>query len=100
MTEVTNLAMQELRDRIKNAGSQRAVADELDITPPHLSDILSGKRNLSDDVLAKLGFERLTVNVRTNDAKRVIKAIEALLEKKESPSPTEKKRSATEPVAA
>ena len=107
MTVVTDLAMEDLKERIKSKGSQKAVADELELTPAHLSDILSGKRNLSDNVLAKLGFERVSVNVKTRDAQRLIRAIEAVLEKKEPPSPTEKKSDAlstskrnAEPVAA
>lgn len=52
-----------IRARMKaHGGSQAAfAAGVLGISPSHLSDILAGKRSLSDRVCEVLGFTRLTV---------------------------------------
>jgi len=71
-----DLAMQELKRRVQNKGSQQAVAEELEITPAYLSDILKGRRDLSDNILFKLGFVKISLHVKTKQAPQVIKAIE------------------------
>jgi len=43
---------------VKSAGSQYAAAKQLDISAAYLSDILAGKRAISDSLARKLGFRR------------------------------------------
>lgn len=50
-----------LYDMIAAEGSQSRVAELLGITPPHLSDILHGKREISEKVAKRLKFYRRTV---------------------------------------
>ena len=50
-----------LRQMIREAGSQKQVAQFLKITPGYLNDILQGYRQPGPKVLAALGFERTTV---------------------------------------
>lgn len=78
MTEV-NLALEELKKRVQQRGSQKAVAEELGIHPSYLNDILKGKTGLSDNVLAKLGYERVVVHVKSHQVPRVIREIEKSL---------------------
>jgi plasmid maintenance system antidote protein VapI len=47
-----------IKEMIKKAGSQKAVAQQLDISQAYLSDILKNKRAISDAVARKLGFKR------------------------------------------
>lgn len=47
--------------------TQKSIADELGISAAHLSDILAGKRGISEDVAAKLGYERRVIFVRQKD---------------------------------
>lgn len=49
---------------IARAGSQDAWAREIGISPQYLSDMLHGRRELSDAVLAPVGLARRTVFVR------------------------------------
>lgn len=49
-----------IMDRIEARGSQKAVAEELGISPQYLSDILNGRRSVSDRVAEALGMERVT----------------------------------------
>lgn len=42
----------------KKAGSLRKLAIELEISAAYLSDILKGKRGVSEKVAAKFGFDR------------------------------------------
>ena len=44
-----------LEDMVEVAGSQKAVARDLEISPQLLCDILDGRRNISDKVARKLG---------------------------------------------
>jgi len=80
MVDVTSLVMEELKHQIKTKGSQKAVAEEIDISPAYLGDILKGRRDLSDNVVEKLGYERITVYAKSGDAARVAKIIEAALD--------------------
>lgn len=50
---------------IEGKGSQLKAAAHLGISPQHLSDIVSGKRGISDAVAQKLGYERRFVFVET-----------------------------------
>lgn len=45
--------------------TQRAAAEALEISGPYLSDLLSGRREISDAILARLGLGRIVVEVRS-----------------------------------
>jgi hypothetical protein len=51
-----NIAVQKLQEMCDLAGSQKAVADELLISPSYLCDVLKGRRDVSDALAHKLGF--------------------------------------------
>ena len=53
-----------IRQKVAKAKSAIKVAKELDISPAYLSDILAGKRDVSEAVAHKLGYKRLTVYVK------------------------------------
>lgn len=92
MTEVSNAAIEELKRRIRSKGSQKAVAAELEISPAYLNDILMGKRNLSDNVLEKLGYEKVTVHVKVNSVPDIVRAIETAQEESAQSSPHQPKK--------
>ncbi len=54
-----------LEQVVKEAGTQRAAADKLDISQQYLCDLLSGRRPFSEKMLAKLGLESVIVRSRT-----------------------------------
>ena len=69
-------AVSELRKRLDKAGTQTALAKELGISKPYLSDILKGKRDPGPKVLAQLGIRRVVTFERIGDvAKRVVEAL-------------------------
>lgn len=45
-------------------GSQKNVADHLEISNSYMSDILAGKRLVSDEVARKLGYKRVVKYAR------------------------------------
>ena len=55
--------------RIKAAGSQRALAEQLGISDAYLSDILHQRRPLSDEFLAKIDLERIVTFRRITNPK-------------------------------
>lgn len=48
-----------LRQRVRALGTQRAVARELGVSDVYISDILHGRRGVSDALLAKMGLRRV-----------------------------------------
>ena len=48
--------LQWLRQAAKRAGSQNALAEELDLSAPYLSDVLQGHRRPGPKLLAKCGY--------------------------------------------
>lgn len=78
---VIDPVIEELESRIAKVGSQKACADELEISPSYLHDILKGKRALTPTILSKLGYVRVSVHVPTDRADDVVKAIEKTLDK-------------------
>lgn len=76
MANVTDLALEELRERIKTAGSQAAAAHELGISPSQLSDVLNGRREISDGMLKKMGFDKVVIHVKKQDRPKLVRAIE------------------------
>jgi transcriptional regulator with XRE-family HTH domain len=53
-----------LKRRVAQAGSQKQVAEDLEISPQYLNDLLQGRRELSDNLLEKLGLARKIVRRR------------------------------------
>lgn len=76
MVQIKNPVIEYLQARVEEAGSQKAVADEMEITPSHLSDVLSGKRNLGEEQLKKLGYTKVIVHVKTDAVAGILQAIE------------------------
>jgi plasmid maintenance system antidote protein VapI len=60
--------LDKIKEMVKKAGSQKAVAIELDISQVYLSDILKGNRNISESVAKKLGFKRSWIAAVREDA--------------------------------
>ena len=79
MNDVPNLAIEELKKRVA-ASSQKVVAEQLGISPQYLSDILMARRDLSDNVIVKLGFMKVSVYVKTQEVPQMIRAIETALD--------------------
>ena len=69
------VVLDEIQKMIEAEGSQVRVARALKMSPSYLSEIISGDRGLSDPVLRKLGFERITVYTRIEDRRRMEKDI-------------------------
>ena len=61
-----NLAIETIKNLVKEAGTQAKVAENLGITPSYLSDILKGKREVSESVADKLGLLRRTIYVHVS----------------------------------
>lgn len=53
-----------LRRRITAAGSQKAYAGQLGVSPAYLNDVLHGRRDPGDAILRPLGLERHTTTYR------------------------------------
>ena len=56
-------AVVRLRALADKLGSQREAAQALEVSEPYLSDILRGRRRVSDAMLAKLGLRRTVIEV-------------------------------------
>ena len=54
-------ALELIKAIVREERSQFAAAKRLDIRPAYLSDILSGKRGISENVARKLGYRRVIV---------------------------------------
>ena len=82
-TKTTSLpqdpALAELWRMVEELGSQQAVADKLEINAAYLGNMLNGKNGISENVLKKIGYTRLVVNVKESQATLVISAIEDAL---------------------
>lgn len=46
---------------IELAGSQQALGEQIGVSGPFISMMLSGKKQISDKVLAHLGYERIVI---------------------------------------
>ncbi len=47
-----------LESKVKEFGSQRKLAENLEVSPAFLSDVLLGNRAISEKIASKLGFVR------------------------------------------
>lgn len=72
-------ALAELWRMVEELGSQQAVADKLEINAAYLGNMLNGKNGISENVLKKIGYMRVVVNVRVDQADLVVTAIENAL---------------------
>ena len=50
-----------LHSMAKELGGQKQLADKLGYKPPYISDILNGRRDVTDKMLAKIGLRRVVV---------------------------------------
>ncbi len=66
----------ELRKRIEKSGTQKAAAQELEISESFLTEILKGRRTASPSLLEKLGFVKITLHVKSEQADSVVRAIQ------------------------
>lgn len=64
MDEQTVLTLIQLK--AKKAGSQKALADEIGVSPAYLSDIIQKNRPLSVEFLSKIGLEMVTTYRRSS----------------------------------
>lgn len=53
--------IQLLIKEVKNAGSQRALAEKLGVSPAYLGDVLHGRREPGRSILEPLGFRRVVL---------------------------------------
>jgi len=79
-TSLPDLIVVELHKQIKALGSQKAVADELDIPQSTITEILKGRRPTSESVAEKLGFVRITFFVKKSHVIRIISLLRKALE--------------------
>lgn len=79
MTDIKDLAVQELMQLVKKHGTQKAAAGAIGIHPSYLGEMLAGSRDISDNVLEKLGMTRVSVHVRKDEVPQVVSAIESAL---------------------
>jgi hypothetical protein len=92
MAKITSPAIEDLERLVIEKGSKKAAAESLGIHPSYLGEILNGTRDLSESVLEKLGYEKVTVHVKTDAVASALAAIEAALkEAARQPSPTKEK---------
>ncbi len=50
-----------MKDLAAKCGSQKALADALHVSEAYLSDVLNGRREPGEKMLAGLGFDRIVV---------------------------------------
>lgn len=56
--------LEELRERVKRQPSQKVAAGDLGFTPQFLSDILSGRRAITERLAASLGYRRIVEYIK------------------------------------
>jgi plasmid maintenance system antidote protein VapI len=52
-------ALELIKQLVKQKGSQLKAARHLDISPQYIGDIIAGKREISQNVAAALGYRRV-----------------------------------------
>ncbi len=75
-TPLPDPVVTELHKRIEKSGTQKVVASELEISESFLTEILKGRRTASPSLLEKLGFVRITLHVKSEQADSVVRAIQ------------------------
>lgn len=79
MEDITDPAREELERLIAKVGTQKAAADKLGLSTSVVNDIVLGRRPISRNVLGKLGYERVTIHVKSERLPRLMKAIEKVI---------------------
>lgn len=79
MVDISNPVITALRERVSDKGSQKDVANEIGVSTTHLSDVLSGNRNLGGKILDRLGFVKITLHVKKEHVGRVLRVLDATL---------------------
>lgn len=59
-----------LRVRCREHGSQKAWAAHHNVSPAYVNDVMQGRREISDNFAALLGFERRVIFFTVEDAAR------------------------------
>lgn len=54
----TDLVLDDLRGQVRMAGSQKALAAKLGVSPAYLNDILARRREISAEFAKRIGYER------------------------------------------
>jgi plasmid maintenance system antidote protein VapI len=54
-------ALELINQLVKRKGTQAAAAEELGVSPAHISDIIRGNRGISDEIAQRLGYRRVVV---------------------------------------
>ena len=49
---------------------QKALAEQVGVSPQYMCDVLAGKRRISDNLSRKFGFARVTYFVRLEESER------------------------------
>jgi plasmid maintenance system antidote protein VapI len=57
-------AIDRLKALVERLGNQKLAAEHLGVTPPHVGDLLRGRRTFSDAMLAKLGLRRTVIEAQ------------------------------------
>lgn len=93
MTKLQDAALEQLKLRIERAGSQKAAADELGVSPSDITNALKGYRPMTESMLNALGFRTVSVAVPVEQAEQMIKELQ-------EQSGSKKNAAAAEAVAA
>ncbi len=62
-------ALDRLHRFVERYPNKKAAADALGITPPYLNDLINMRRDISDQMLEKLGLKRVTRIIQSERAK-------------------------------
>jgi len=68
--ESNQTVLEFIRSQVTKHGSQKAYARHLGVSQQYLNDVLSGRRDLSAELAALLGYKRLTVFVKRPKSQR------------------------------
>lgn len=70
-TKTQDQILKTLRDLVQEKGSQTAVAQVLKVTPQHVGDMLRGRRDVSDKIARRLGYEKIILFKKLEIAKEL-----------------------------
>lgn len=59
LTEAEMLAV--IEKRMKESATQKALADEIGVSPQYINDVIRGRREISNELAKKFGFRRRVV---------------------------------------
>lgn len=66
---------QMLRDKSDGAGSQKALAAQLGVSPQYLGDVLNGKREPGESILEALGLRKVACYAHADKAASPVGAL-------------------------